>query len=325
VNLEPSADQVGIAAAAASFLAKELPISRLRDLAAIEGGDAIDGPTWQRCAELGWLALGLSEDHGGIGLGLPEEVMLFRELGRYLAPGPFRSSVLGARVASMSGAGDLAESIASGERRVGLQVDDDLAIDVRPGDLLLAVDETGGELFEVDTVQPVAGVDPGTRFARVTRGASVARADSATLLSRARVLAAAEQLGIIEAVRDMSAAYAQTRMQFDKPIGTFQAVKHRCADMAIAAYSTTGELFQAALLVEAGEPDGPFHAATAYVLATNGAKVSTADNIQNHGGIGFTWEQDSHLYLKRALLLERLLGPVRRAYQAVLEPARHQF
>jgi alkylation response protein AidB-like acyl-CoA dehydrogenase len=324
MNLQPSQEQAGIAASAASFLAKELPISRLRELAADTDADAIDQATWQRCAELGWLALGLSEDHGGIGLGLAEEAMLSRELGRHLAPGPFRSSVLGARVASIAGDGELAEAITSGARRVGFQIGD-LAIDVRAGDLLLTLDDNGGELFEVASAQPIAGVDPGTRFARVTKGASVARADSPTLLSRARVLAAAEQLGIIEAVRDMSASYAQTRVQFDKPIGTFQAVKHRCADMAIAAYSTVGEVFQAALLIDAGAPDGPFHAATAYVLATNGAKVSTADNIQNHGGIGFTWEQDAHLFLKRAFLLEHLLGPLRRTYEAVLAPARHEF
>jgi alkylation response protein AidB-like acyl-CoA dehydrogenase len=86
-----------------------------------------------------------------------------------------------------------------------------------------------------------------------------------------------------------------------------------------------GEVFQAALLIDAGAPDGPFHAATAYVLATNGAKVSTADNIQNHGGIGFTWEHDAHLFLKRAFVLERLFGPQRNTYAAVLAPARHEF
>jgi alkylation response protein AidB-like acyl-CoA dehydrogenase len=324
MNLAPSEDQAGIAASAAGFLAKELPIARLRELAADRDGDAIDDRTWRRCADLGWLALSLPEDDGGVGLGLPEEVMLFRELGRRLAPGPFRSSVLGARVAARSGNPELASAIATGERRVGLRVGE-LAVDVRPGDLLLDLDEKGGELSEVTGVEAARGVDPGTRFARVTTGPSVARLDDPNLISRARVLAAAELLGIIEAVRDMSADYARTRIQFDKPIGAFQAVKHRCADMAIAAYATVGQVFQAALLVDAETPDAAFHAASAYVLASNGAKTSTADNIQNHGGIGFTWEQDSHLYLKRAFLLEHLLGPLRESYRVVLAPARHEF
>jgi alkylation response protein AidB-like acyl-CoA dehydrogenase len=191
--------------------------------------------------------------------------------------------------------------------------------------LILAMDEGSGELFTLKSVDPMAGIDPGSRLAKVVKGASVARVEERHILNRARVLVAAEQLGIIEAVRDMSAAYAQTRTQFGKPIGAFQAVKHRCADMAVAAYATIGEVFQAALLVEAGTEDATFHAATAYVLATNGAKVSTADNIQNHGGMGFTWEQDSHLFLKRALLLEHILGEQRKAYEAILAPRRHEF
>jgi hypothetical protein len=250
--------------------------------------------------------------------------MLFREIGRRLAPGPFRSSVLGARVAGRSGNRELAGEIAAGERRVGLRAGE-LAIDVRPGDLLLELDGEGAGLSEVSAVERLGGVDPGTRFSRVMTGPVVARLDDGHIMDRARVLAAAELLGIIEAVRDMSAEYARTRIQFGRPIGTFQAVKHRCADMAIAAYATVGQVFQAALLVEAQTPDAAFHAATAYVLAVAGAKRSTADNIQNHGGIGFTWEQDSHLYLKRAFLLEHLLGPLRDSYRVVLAPARHEF
>lgn len=324
MNLAPSEEQQAIAATAQEFLRQELPISRLRELAADLDGPAIDEQTWTRCAALGWLALGLSEEAGGAGFGLPEEAMLLRELGRHLAPGPFLSSILGARVAAAAGASELARAITSGGRRVGIEVGD-LAVNVRPGDLILAMDEGSGELFTLTSVDPIAGIDPGSRLAKVVKGASVARVEERSILNRARVLVAAEQLGIIEAVRDMSAAYAQTRTQFGKPIGAFQAVKHRCADMAVAAYATIGEVFQAALLVEAGTEDATFHAATAYVLATNGAKVSTADNIQNHGGMGFTWEQDSHLFLKRALLLEHILGEQRKAYEAILAPRRHEF
>jgi alkylation response protein AidB-like acyl-CoA dehydrogenase len=324
MNLAPSQDQQAVAAMANEFLEQELPIARLRELAEDRDGPALDEHTWKRCAGLGWLALGLSEEAGGSGFGLPEEVMLFRELGRHLAPGPFLSSVIGARVAAAAGASELVNAIVSGERQVGIEVGD-IAVNVRQADLILVIDTDAGELFTLKSVDPIDGIDPGSRFAQVRKGAAVARAVDPHLLSRARVLVAAEQLGIIEAVRDMSASYAQTRVQFGKPIGAFQAVKHRCADMAIAAYATIGELFQAALLVEAGTEDAAFHAANAYVLATNGAKVSTADNIQNHGGIGFTWEQDSHLFLKRALLLEHILGEQRKVYDTILAPKRHEF
>ena len=324
MNLAPSEEQLIIAASAHDFLGTELPIARLRKLAQDTDGPAIDDATWQQCADLGWLALSLPEEAGGAGFGLPEEVMLFREFGRHLAPGPFLSSVLGARVAAAAGPSELAGAIASGARRVGIEAAE-VAVNVRPGDLILVVDDTAGELFELDAVESVAGIDPGSRFAKVVKGASVARVEGPSILTRARVLVAAEQLGIIEAVRDMSAAYAQTRTQFGKPIGTFQAVKHRCADMAIATYATTGEIFQAALLIDAGADNAAFHAATAYVLATNGAKTSTADNIQNHGAIGFTWEQDAHLFLKRAFLLEHMLGGQRSAYETILAPERHEF
>ncbi|WP_182377705.1 acyl-CoA dehydrogenase family protein [Nocardioides sp. WS12] len=324
MNLAPSPDQTEIAASTAGFLAKELPISRVRELAADPRSAVIDEETWSRCADLGWLALSLPEEQGGVGLGLPEEVMLFRELGRGLAPGPFRSSVLGARVAALAGETSLAEEIASGNRRVGMDLGG-VAIDARPGDLLLRVEENGGTLSVVVDAEPTPGVDPCTRFSRVTTTGTVVQIEGPALMDRARVLAAAELLGIIEAICDMSAAYAQTRTQFGKAIGSFQAVKHRCADMAIASYATVGQVFQAALLVEAGAPDAAFHASSAYVLAVNGARTSAADNIQNHGGIGYTWEHDAHLYLKRAFLLERLLGPQRNSYRAILAPERHEF
>ena len=152
MNLAPSPEQAEIAASADEFLTKQLPISRLRELAADPDGDAIDAETWRRCADLGWLGLSLSEDDGGVGLGLPEEVMLFRELGRRLPPGPFRSSVLGVRVAVRAGEDELASAIVSGARRVGMRVGGPaggLAVDVRPGDLVLELDASRGAPVEV--------------------------------------------------------------------------------------------------------------------------------------------------------------------------------
>ncbi|OBI15745.1 hypothetical protein A5712_27900 [Mycobacterium sp. E2327] len=324
MNLQPSQEQESIAASAAEFLCREIPTSRVRELADDDAADAIDEDTWRRCAEIGWVSLGLPTETGGIGLGLPEETLLLRELGRHLTPGPFRSTILGGHVAALAGDHELAGSIAAGARRVGMSVGE-VALDLRPGDLVLVLSGTHAGLHEVGEIEPVAGVDPGTRFAHIEIGREVVRVESPAIMDRARVLAAAEQLGIIEAVRDMSAQYAKTRVQFGQAIGAFQAVKHRCADMAIAAYSTVGEVFQAAVLVGAGRPDAGFHAAAAYILATRGAKTSTADNILNLGGIGFTWEQDAHLFLKRALLLEHVLGPLRDTYRVILGPRTHEF
>jgi alkylation response protein AidB-like acyl-CoA dehydrogenase len=328
MNLELSAEQSSIAETAAEYLAKELSEPRIRELA--DGaGPSLDDANWSRCAGLGWLGLGLAEEFGGVGLGLAEEVMLFREFGRYLTPGPFLSSTLGARVAAVAGNGELARAIASGRRRVGLWVSGgsdpavpSLVVDGARGDLALTLADQGAELTLIESVERVPGIDPGVRTGRAILGAVVAGADG-DFLDRARVLLAAQLLGIVEAVRDLSAEYARTRTQFGTAIGAFQAVKHRCADMAVAAYATVGQVFQAALLVDARAEDARFHAANAYVLATIAATSSVTDTIQNLGGIGFTWEHRAHLYVKRALVLERLLGSQRATYAAILAPDRH--
>jgi alkylation response protein AidB-like acyl-CoA dehydrogenase len=324
MNLAPSPFQDELAATARRWLARELPISRSRDLAWAGEAELPDDPTWARCAELGWLGLGLPESAGGLDLGAADEVMLFRELGRDLAPGPFLPSVLGAHTAALAGQDAIAAEIASGARRVGLAVAG-RALDGRPGDLILTLDPRGASVDELVEAEAVAATDPLVRVSRIGRTTPVLRAEDDLLLARGHVLAAAQLIGIIEAVRDMSVAYAQARTQFGHPIGSFQAVKHRCADMAVAAYAAVGQVHQAALYVDARRPDAAFQAASAYLVASRGAVRSTADNIQNHGGIGFTWEHDAHLYLKRAAVLASLFGPLRAAHHAVMAPARHEF
>jgi len=324
MNLALDDTQTQIAETSREFLSAELPVARLRELGAKPDQPAIDDQTWRRVADLGWFGLAVPEDRGGLGLGLPEETVLAIELGRHLAPGPFRSTIVGAWLASRAGEQDLVAALVGGERRVGFVVEN-LAVDARKDDLVLVVDAEGAKLCGVNELTPVEAVDPGVRLARISIGEPVVTVPGSMPLARMRVLAAAELLGITEAVRDMSASYARTRIQFDKPIGTFQAVKHRCADMAVAAYATRAQTAQAAVYVEGGHPDADFHAAAAYVLAVRGAAVSTADNIQNHGGIGFTWEHDCHLFLKRAHLLEQLLGAESGSREALLEPDHHEF
>ena len=106
----------------------------------------------------------------------------------------------------------------------------------------------------------------------------------------------------------MSVEYGKVRQQFGKPIGSFQAIKHRCADMAVRAEVARSAVTWAALAVRDGEPDAQFHVHVAKTLATNAALANTTDNVQNHGGMGYTWESDAHLYLKRARVLEHVFG-----------------
>lgn len=326
MNLAPSELQNSIAASVSEFL---------RDSVATGGGPQPGGGderdlvvpndvTWKSYAQLGWVGMTVSEAYGGVGLGLAEEVMLFREIGRYLASGPFLGSALGARVAAVGGEKELAGRICSGRCRVGLLVRSS-GVDVRDGDLALRISPGGASLVKPHVKAQRESIDPGVAVAEVEGSDELLRVQDKMLIVRARVLLAAQCLGIIEAVRDRSAEYARTRVQFGRPIGAFQAVKHRCADMAIAAASTVGQIYQAALYVDAGHPDAAFHAAAAYVLAARAANRCAADNVQNHGAIGFTWEHDAHLYVKRALVLENMLGPLADSFTDILAPARHEF
>ncbi|WP_182377745.1 acyl-CoA dehydrogenase family protein [Nocardioides sp. WS12] len=320
--LAPSAEQQNIAESVADFLSSEVPMTTVRRLWNEER--SVDDKTWRRSVEMGWFALSVPEEAGGVGLGLGEEVMLFREVGRFATPGPFRATALAAYLASRTGNTEVLAAILSGEQRVGLKVGDQ-ALDAHPGDLLLELDDEHPRIYEIDTCTPLVPTDPGVRLARASVGKVVVEAAGVALLSRARVLAAAELLGVIEATRDMSASYAQVRRQFDKPIGSHQAVKHRCADMAVGAYAVTAQVFAAAVSVSEAHPDAAFHAAAAHVLASARARRATADNVQNHGGIGYTWEQDAHVYLKRALTLELSCGSRQAGYDALIAPERHEF
>ena len=118
MDLLPSEEQIQIASVVADFLRDQMPINAIRQRRS--ESSAVDASTWARCGELGWFGLGLPEVDGGVGYGLAEEVLLFRELGRQLAPGPFVSSVLGARVAARAGADDIAAAIVAGTVSVGL-------------------------------------------------------------------------------------------------------------------------------------------------------------------------------------------------------------
>lgn len=323
MNLAPDELQSEIAQTARSFLADRFPMDAVRRLAA--GEASIGQAEWASLADMGWLAMLVPEADGGLGLGVSEAVMVFREIGRHLTPGPLRSTVLAALLAARAGQRELAAELASGARRAGLLVGE-MTLDGEPRGLVLAIGRSECALYEIASAAPIAGIDPGTKLARVVLGGKVAALESDSFLATAMTLIGSELLGILEAVRDMSSGYAQTREQFGKPIGAFQAVKHRCADMAVAAYAVQSQVFLAAVRIDAGCDDALFQSACAHVLAVNFTKRSTADNIQNHGGIGVTAEQDCHLFLKRALLLEHALGPIRDcSFAPIIEPARHEF
>ncbi|MBY6537767.1 acyl-CoA/acyl-ACP dehydrogenase [Rhodococcus sp. BP-349] len=318
MNLEPTQDQNDLAATVRKFIDAELPLSMLHRPVDAERRRR----TWMRTADLGWLALGVPESSGGVGLGLADETFLLEELGRGLVSGPYLPTMLATQLAVANDAADLVEELSSGESRAGLAVvrgDDEplVVVDGIDTDYLLLWSADAVSLIRTpDDLQDIASLDPGTALGHVRRPESDAllTGDDATvkaLHSRAAVLTAAQLAGMLQAMRDMSVGYCKTRTQFGKPIGSFQAVSRRCADMAVRAWSSTSLARMAGLCIDAGRVDGPYVAATAKTVAGTGAAASAKDNIQNLGGIGFTGEHDAHLFYKRVRIVDTVWGDSR--------------
>ena len=342
MDLLPSQEQLELAALAAEFFADQLPIGQIRQRRAEPA--AITRETWAAAAELGLLGVSAPEDIGGLGLGLDDEALLFRELGRQLVPGPFIASVLGARLAALAGDAGLARKIVAGDAIVGLaqrRSGPELAaggpltgefdlFDATDADYLLLVEPSGAALLEaaaVGDVEAVDCIDPGTRLASVRAdGAPVAcwvPAGVEPLRLRGLALASAMLVGIAQAVTDLSVEHAKNRVQFGRPIGVNQAIKHACADMAVAAEAALQQTLFGAISLRSGRPDAEFQVMAAKVVSGRAAVDNAAHCIQVHGGMGYTDEHNAHLYLKRAHVLDHFFGSGRMSLAAVLasEPA----
>src|SRR5215469_13597012 len=259
---------------------------------------------WAGMGNIGWLGLHIPEKYGGSGFGLPELVIVIEELGRAVAPGPFVPTVIASAVISALGAPDLAERLLPGLAvgslvgAVGLGGD----LEVRDG----AVYGSAGVVISgqlADVLVAPAGDDVvvvETAAGGVRATATVLPGGRQVLTDLARTLLAAEAVGVARECTEQAAGYAKVREQFGRPIATFQAVKHHCANMLVAAEQATAAVWDAARAAEAGGDQFSYTAAIAAALAVPAASLDAELNIQVHGGIGFTWEHDAHLYLRRA-------------------------
>lgn len=325
IDLNLSADQRGILDAVGKLLADRFPVARLR------GPDAttLDVTLLPELAAMGVFGLGCPEAVGGAGFGIVEDCLAFVELGRHLVTPHALAATLGARAALALGQSRLAADMLAGECRVCLASALTPWGPQEPGDApahLLDADgariavvwtDAGMGLLHVDALhpEPMHGTDRSVPLQRgvLRRDALLGWVGAAqvALPRQAQLLVAAQLLGMAEACRDMAVAYAQVRVQFGQPIGAFQAVKHRCANMAIGAEALRAQLVLAAIAERDGWPDAAFQVDACRLLAARYALANAAANIQVHGGMGFTAECDAHLYLLRAHLLEHLGGPVR--------------
>jgi alkylation response protein AidB-like acyl-CoA dehydrogenase len=327
MDLLPTPEQELIVAASAKYLGAEMPVERLRRA---NGSDAL--ALWPRLAEQGWFAMTLPESvDGGGGLGIVEEALVHRELGRYLAPPAVLGASLGARVATAADLPDMVARIVSGTARVGLaslQADGGWQLlDTAGADLYVGWTPASAWLWAADVAgaDGTISIDPAISVAmmRTTPGVPVAQvpASRLPLSDVASVLLAAQLTGIAEAARDLAVAYASTRQQFGRPIGGFQAVKHQCADMAVACEAAYSMVKLAALCVAEAAVDASFAAASAKLVAVQAALGTSRATIQVHGGMGITHDCLAHFFLKRVHILEAVGGGLREQQARVLRAA----
>jgi alkylation response protein AidB-like acyl-CoA dehydrogenase len=333
--------------------------------AAMQSEPGFDSQVWKQICELGWPAVIIPEQYGGLGLSYLELVALLEVMGESLLCAPFFSSVcLAANALLVAGTEEQQREylpqIAEGQKLATLAVCEPsgrwdahgiaataqrdgsdfringtkrFVLDGHCADLVIvaardigSAGESGISLFAVPTGTPglerraLSTIDQTRRLSeiefsdvRVPESALMGKPGQAwpalsKILDLAAVALAAEQVGGAQRTLDLSVQYANERVQFGRPIGTFQAIKHTCADMMVAIESARSASYYAACVASEGSEELPVVASLAQVVASDAYFRCAADAIQIHGGVGFTWEYDLHLYFKRAKSSESFLG-----------------
>jgi alkylation response protein AidB-like acyl-CoA dehydrogenase len=341
VNFDLTDDQRAIQRTATEFLAARYKPEEVRRLA-LEDDRGFTDEQWTALVELGWPALIVPEEDGGLGLGLVELVVVCEALGHALAPTPFLSNAA-AGLLLVAGAdsdqrGEYLQPLAEGSRRgtvalwdadggwglggEAVEVEGDGA-EARLTGRKIAVPDAGsadflvvagpdGRHFIVDAdadgvaISPSEGLDPTRKLYEVAlQGAAGSElgGDRAALEHGYHAIStaiAAESVGVAQRAMEMAVDYAKERTQFGRPIGAYQAVSHACAQMLLEVEGARSVTLYAAWALNHEPASGPLAAAMAKAYASDAGWRVTASSLQVHGGIGFTWEHDLHLFLKRA-------------------------
>ena len=304
MDFELTPDQIDLRDGVRKLLHGRLPIDKVRELT------TVDRAVWQELADAGVFALRVPEEVGGIGLGMAEGAIVFEEIGRSLVPGPIVGTELVAQLLPSVAWGD--EVVGVAERsEAPLLIEhlpslDRLVVIDRAGVWSIAAEEIDGALIErpTDFLTPVHVVE------HLPRGEQLGDGDDASRMQlEGTVLAAALLVGSAGAVTDLAVEYAKGREQFGRPIGGFQAVKHILADMAVRASVAQVAVHAAGVTYDDPSVGDPARmAAAAKVTAGDAALRNAKAAIQVHGGMGFTWEIDAHLHLKRSWVLDTMFG-----------------
>lgn len=303
-----SADQELLRKSAREFLEDQCPPSVVRDV--MEGGDG--AKLWKQIAELGWMELGTEGS-------LVDVAIIAEEMGRALLPVPWFSTVaLAGEAIRIAGSDDQKArwlpKIASGEIKATLAIDG-VAPDLTTADLVVVARDDGAFILEqpfearaepsLDMTRPLGTLD--TSGVEVPK-TNVLPGSIEPALDRARAILCAEMCGGSQRMLDVSVEYAKVRQQFGKPIGAFQGVSHRCADMLLSIEGARSLTYYAAWACDEEEEKAPLAVSAAKAAAGDTYRSCTAQAIQIHGGIGFTWEADLHLWYRRAFWSSSFLG-----------------
>jgi alkylation response protein AidB-like acyl-CoA dehydrogenase len=357
LDFEITPEQQHLVDSVRAVLQRECPTALVRDI--VENGSAPEQP-WKSARELGWTAIDVPEDLGGIGLGFHQLGLVVEQHGRFIAPGPFLATVTQFLPLVREG-GDagqqerFAGAAASGEITGALAVDHGRAAEHALGDSLRALRDGSAWVLDgecqyvldgdkADEIAVAARVDAGdgvglfvvpqgavkaqrvvaldasrplahVRFDGVrvepgrvlgTPGASARALGRA--LEQATIAAALECVGTCQTLLERTVEHAKNRRQFDQPIGAFQAIQHKCADMFVQVEKARATGYFAMMAVAEDDPRRTLGASMAKVGASDCQRIVCKDGIQIHGGMGYTWESDVQLFVKRAKTLEALFG-----------------
>lgn len=363
MDFELDEEQEMLKTSARDFLKKECPKELVRDM--MDDPKGYSPKLWRKMADLGWQALILPEQYGGIGMSFLDLAVLLEEMGRALVPGPFVPTVLLAGQPILAAGteeqkeqflpkiadGEMVMTLAFMEENGGIEASDISAEAVAAGDgftisgtkmfvpdahvadYILCVARTkdgpdkeeGISLFLVDAKSngiktEVMETLTGQKLCKVVFDNVTVPAQNVlgdvdggwpimkTVLNQATIAECAWMIGGAQWVLDTSVAYAKEREQFGKPIGSFQAIQHKCANMAIDVEGAVDITYYAAWAVSENDPEIAMAASMAKAWCSDIYTRTAADGIQIHGGIGFTWEHDMHLYFKRAKSSEVTYG-----------------
>jgi alkylation response protein AidB-like acyl-CoA dehydrogenase len=290
----------------AALVAKHASPTAVRE--AMESERGYDESLWRLlCEQVGAAALVVPEEYGGAGGTLGDAAVVVEELGKGLVPSPLfgttlaELALLAADEPDANALGSLAEGAAIG----AVVFDPDYVVNGDIADVVIATKDGKLERWTAFGADPVVTMDPTRRLAHVTAQSTTSVGTDPGIADLAAILLAAEQIGAATRCLELTVQYTKERQQFGRPIGSFQALKHRMADLYVAVQAAR------AVVNDAVEEPSATSAALARVAATEAFSTVAAEGIQLHGGIAITWEHDMQLYFKRAHGSSQLLGPTR--------------